>query len=166
MLAQLPLHGGHRRVDGREQVGCALCHPQDHAAGADGQLHFIAVFFYGEHQTGLRFGLKIALQLAHFFLRVTLNAVGQVDLLACKRKLHTFSSFRPASGRALGTGPPIPLGALYHISLSITISSQQISQKVSTFPPSQVQKGPEGIQRHPPAQIKPQQRTLIPVGPA
>ena len=59
VLAQLPLHGGDRGVDGGKHVGGALGHTDDGAAGADGQLHVVAALLHAEDHGGLRIRLKI-----------------------------------------------------------------------------------------------------------
>ena len=111
VLADLPLQGGDGGVDGGVHIRGALRHPEDGAAGADGDFHLVVpLLLHTECDGGGGVLLKETVQLAHFLLRVLVHRVGQVHLFVRKHEFHTIRSFRPWGlvwGRA-GRPRPFP----------------------------------------------------------
>ena len=88
VLANLPLNGCNRGVNGGKPIRCALACPEPGAGTMHGQLHPITVLLNRKDDQGLRILVKKALQLHYLLLSISADIAGQFDFLFSELEFH------------------------------------------------------------------------------
>lgn len=67
ILADLPLDGGHRRINGSHHIRGGFLRPEVGVAGMNGKLNAAIPLFHSERNQCLSIAAEVALQLANLF---------------------------------------------------------------------------------------------------